>query len=257
MAVKDRVAIVTGGAKGNGKGIVEELASQGAKVVILGHPDKLEETVEEMTLKGYEVKGFAVDVCDKAKIKEYAEAVYQEYGKIDILVNNAGILRYEPFTEVTDDSISEQFEVNIKGPWNVTQCVLPYMLEACYGRIINMSSVTGEYVCDPGGVGYATTKAALIGFTKGIAVEYAGKGITSNALCPGWIRTPMVETYAKEECPEDPEGLLARLAEGLPVKRLGTPKDIGCLVAFLAGDEAGFITGSSIVIDGGSILPES
>lgn len=257
MTVKDRVAIVTGGAKGNGKGIVEELASQGAKVAILGHPDKLEETVKEMTSKGYEVIGFVVDVCDKEKIKECVEAIYSKYGRIEILVNNAGILRCEPFIEVSDDSINEQFEVNIKGCWNVTQSVVPYMIRAKYGRIINMSSVTGEYVCDPGSVGYATTKAALIGFTKGLAVEYAGIGITSNALCPGWIRTPMVENIAREERPEDPESFLALLAEGMPVKRLGIPKDIGCLVAFLASDEAEFITGASVVIDGGSILPES
>ncbi|MDO4556869.1 MAG: SDR family oxidoreductase, partial [Lachnospiraceae bacterium] len=198
-----------------------------------------------------------VDVRDKEGLKKAIDNTAEKYKKIDILVNNAGILRPEKFTEVSDESRDLQIDVNINGVWNATQLVLPYMIEKEYGRIINLSSVTGEYVCDPGSVCYAMTKAALVGFTKGIAVEYAERGITSNALCPGWVKTPAVEKFAKDERPEDPDALLTELAEGLPVKRLGVPKDIGVLAAFLAGEDAGFITGATIVIDGGSILPES
>ncbi len=257
MSIKGRVAIVTGGAKGNGKGIVKALAAQGARVIILGHADKMEETTNEMQALGYDVTGRIVDVCDKPGLEREINDIIKSYGKIDILVNNAGILRTEPFVDISDESRDQQMDVNIKGTWNPTQLVLPYMVKEHYGRIINLSSVTGAYVCDPGSVCYAMTKAAIIGFTKGLAVEYAEKGITVNALCPGWIKTPMVEAFAKEEQPENPDGLLSKLAMGLPVKRLGLPEDIGYLTACLAGDEADFITGAAIVIDGGSILPES
>lgn len=256
MAFNERVAIVTGGAKGNGKGAVEALASRGAKVVIMGHPDQLDETIDEMIQKGYEVSGFVLDVTDKARAKECVDATFERYGRIDILVNNAGICYVEAFCDTTDEKRNLQHDINVNGAWNLTQCILPYMIEAKHGRIINLSSVAGPFVAKMKGVSYGTTKAALIGFTKCLALEVADQGITVNAICPGFVHTPMVDKAVIVRDPEHPEKVLERFLNCIPVGRFGKPSDIGELVAYLASEETGYVTGASIVIDGGGTLPE-
>jgi len=259
MTVKNRVAIVTGGAKGNGKGIAEALAAGGAKVAIFSRDSDgtMHEVVKEMTDKGYDVSGYAVDIRNREQIKEAVAKTLEAYGKIDILVNNAGIMACASFLEADEANLDLHLDINIKGAWNMTQCVLPEMLKNRYGRIITLSSVTGGFVTDGGDAAYALTKAALIGFGKSIAMEYVKEGITSNIVCPGYVRTPMVEEYAKEEMPDNPEKFMRMLGEGLPIGRMGEPEDIGSLVKYLASDEAGFITGASIIIDGGCVLPET
>jgi len=139
----------------------------------------------------------------------------------------------------------------------MTQAVIPYMKKNRYGRIVNMSSVTGPYECDRGYSAYAATKAALIGFTKAIASEYAEYGITCNAVCPGFILTPNVLRSAKTTNPDNPQSVIDKIAGAVPVKKLGTPEQIGSLVAFLAGDNAEYITGTANVIDGGNMIPET
>lgn len=249
-------AIVTGGAKGNGLGMVNALAEKGVNVAIFNRhsPDEI---VSKLNAEGKKVIGFTCDISDKAAVEKCVKETYDVFGSIDILVNNAGVLCYKPFLEMTDEERDMQLDVNIKGTWNVTRAVVPYMLKNDYGRIVTVSSVTGEYVADPGAMGYGTSKAALVGFGKCLAMEYAGKGITSNIICPGFIRTPMVESMAAAANPADPESELSFYAKGMPIGRIGTPKDLGELVAYLSSEESGFMTGSAILIDGGCVLPES
>lgn len=257
MTVKNRVAIVTGGAKGNGRGIVEALAAEGAKVSIFDFDESIHDVVKELNGKGCEVIGFQTDIRNVAKIQEAVTATVEKFKKIDILINNAGVMACLPFLEASEANRDFHIDVNIKGPWNVTQCVIPEMLKCNYGRIITLASVTGGFVSDGEDTAYAMTKAALIGFGRSVAMEYVKNGITSNIICPGYIKTPMVEQYAREVMPEDPEKFLRQLGAGLPINRLGTPADIGSLATYLASDEASFITGATIVIDGGCILPET
>ena len=170
------------------------------------------------------------------------------------MVNNAGVCKLKPFSEMEDELRDYHFDINIKGTWNVTKAVLPYMKQ---GSIVNLSSVTGPLVADSGEVAYATTKAALIGFTKGLAAELTPKNIRVNAIMPGYIMTPMVEGMAKETNQNNPQSVVDGIAKAIPMQRLGTIQELGNLAAFLASDESSYITGQGIVIDGGSTLPET
>ena len=257
MRLEGKVAIVTGGAMGNGLGVVKMFLKNGASVVILDYSDRVYEVEKVLVDKGYDVLGFKVDIRDKEKVKQAVDATIEKYCHIDILVNNAGVCKLSTFIEMTDEIRDYHFDINIKGTWNVTKEVIPYMIEKSYGRIINLSSVTGMKVADPGEVAYATTKAALIGFTKSMAVEYAPDGITVNAICPGYIQTPMVKAIAEDSNKENPNEVIDDIANAIPMGRLGKINEIGDLAVFLASDEATYITGAEIVIDGGSTLPET
>ena len=255
MKLENKVAIVTGGAMGNGLGIVEVFLKYGAKVAIFDYSEKLVETVNNLKQQGKEVEGYLVDIRDKKRIKECVEKVVEKYGKIDILVNNAGVAKLTPFLETTDEIRDFHFDINIKGAWNMAQEVLPYMKEGA--SIVNLSSVTGTMVADTGEVAYATTKAALLGFTKGLAAEVVSKKIRVNAILPGYIMTPMVEGIAKDSDSNNPDSVVKGIADGIPMGRLGTIEELGELAAFLASEEASYITGQGFVIDGGSTLPET
>lgn len=255
MKLENKVAIVTGGAMGNGLGIVKTFLKYGAKVIIFDYSDKIEETVNNFKQEGKDVEGYLVDIRDKEKIKECVGKVIEKYGKIDILVNNAGVAKLTPFLETSDEIRDFHFDINIKGAWNMSQEVLPYMSKD--GAIVNLSSVTGPMVADTGEVAYATTKAALYGFTKGLAAEVVSKGIRVNAILPGYIMTPMVEGIAKDSNMSNPDSVVKGIADGIPMGRLGTIEELGELAAFLASNEASYITGQGFVIDGGSTLPET
>ena len=252
MKLENKVAIVTGGAMGNGLGIVKVFLKEGAKVAILDYDEKLKETLEN--LNSEKVIGYNVDIRDVNKVNEIIKNINSKWGNIDIIVNNAGVCRLKPFMEMTDELRDFHFDINIKGTWNVTKATLPYMEK---GSIINLSSVTGPMVADSGEVAYATTKAALIGFTKGLAAELANKNIRVNAIMPGYIMTPMVENMAKETNEENPNSVIDGIANAIPMKRLGTIEELGNLAAFLASDESSYITAQGIVIDGASTLPET
>ena len=178
-----------------------------------------------------------------------------KYNKIDILVNNAGVAKLTPFLETPDEIRDFHFDINIKGTWNVSKAVVPYMSSG--SSIVNLSSVTGTMVADTGEVAYATTKAAVLGFTKGLAAEVVDKGIRVNAILPGYIMTPMVEGIAKDSNKDNPNSVVDGIAKGIPMKRLGTIEELGEFAAFLASDEASYLTGQGYVIDGGSTLPET
>ena len=255
MKLKDKVAIVTGGTMGNGLGIVKVFLKYGAKISIFDYSDKLDSTIESLKNEGHEVDGYKVDIRNNQEIQEAVDKVIEKYGHVDVLVNNAGVAKLTPFMETTDEIRDFHFDINIKGAWNMSKAVLPYMGQG--GAIVNMSSVTGNMVADTGEVAYATTKAALLGFTKGLAAEVVEKGIRVNAILPGYIMTPMVEGIAKDSDSNNPDSVVEGIAKGIPMKRLGTIEELGELAAFLASDEASYLTGQSYVIDGGSTLPET
>ncbi|MDE5888755.1 MAG: SDR family oxidoreductase UcpA [Bacilli bacterium] len=257
--LENKVAIVTGGAMGNGLGIVKVFLRYGAKVAILDYSDKLNDTLNSLKLEypSSEVSGYKVDIRDKARVQECVDEIAKKYGKIDVLVNNAGVARLEPFDTMSDEIRDFHFDINIKGPWNVTQAVIPYMKKNNESSIVNLSSVTGPMVADSGEVAYATTKAALMGFSKAIAVEFVKDNIRSNAILPGYILTPMVEGIGKDTNPDNPQEVIDGIAAGIPMGRLGTIEELGELAAFLASHESSYITGHEFVIDGGSTLPET
>jgi len=244
--LEGKVAIVTGGAMGNGLGIVKVFLRHKAQVVILDYSNSLEESLRKLKEEypNSVVDGYLVDIRDKEKVKTICDKVYEKYGHIDVLVNNAGVARLETFENMSDEIRDFHFDINIKGTWNVTKAALPYMKKNSSSSIVNLSSVTGPMVADSGEVAYATTKAALI-------------GIRVNAIMPGYIHTPMVDGIAKESDSENPESVIRGIAAGIPMKRLGTIEELGELAAFLASDESSYITGQGIVIDGGSTLPET
>ena len=252
MKLENKVAVVTGGAMGNGKGIVDIFVKYGAKVAILDYSDEVFNVINNDN-----IIGFKVDIRDKEKVKESIDKVIEKFGKIDILVNNAGVCKLENFIDMDDELRDYHFDINIIGTWNVTKAALPYMIKNNYGSIINLSSVTGPMVADAGEVAYATTKAALLGFTKSLAREVVDNNIRVNAIMPGYIRTPMVDNMAKEANPSNPEEVIDGIAGAIPMKRLGTIKELGELAAFLASSESSYITAQGIVIDGGSTLPET
>ena len=255
MKLDGKVAIVTGGAMGNGLGIVKTFLKYGADVVIIDYSDKITNTLQE--LNNPKVLGYKADVRDLNMIQAIVNDVISKKGKIDILVNNAGVAKLDTFVNMTDEVRDFHFDINIKGTWNMTKAVVPYMIGNKYGKIVNLSSVTGPMVADSGEVAYATTKAALLGFTKSLAMELVNNNINVNAIMPGYIMTPMVEGIAKETNPNDPGSVVNGIAAGIPMGRLGTIEELGELAAFLASDESSYITGQGIVIDGASTLPET
>lgn len=257
MKLENKVAVVTGGAMGNGLGIVEVFLNYRAKVMILDYNDKVLEVAKKFKDAGYEVEGYLVDIRDYAKISECITDIYAKYGQIDILVNNAGVCRLETFENTSFELRDFHLDINIKGTWNVTKVLLPMLRASGKASIINLSSVTGPMVADSGEVAYATTKAALVGFTKALAREEVDHNIRVNAILPGYIRTPMVDGMAKESNANDPESVINGIASAIPMKRLGDPSELGELACFLASDSSSYITGTSIVIDGGSTLPET
>ena len=248
----EKTAVVTGAAMGIGLGVARVFTEEGARVVML---DRSEEVFEAArTLPGS--TAFKVDISDHAAVDEAIEKAEAAAGRIDILVNNAGILRAVPFLDMSREIRDLHIDVNIKGTWNCSRAVLPSMVKRSRGKVVNLSSVTGTVVADPGETAYGLTKAAIWGFTKALAIEFAGVGINVNMICPGVIHTPMVETLAEEISPGHAEGVIDQIAASIPLKRLGRPDEVGHLAAFLASDDADYITGQAFFIEGGSTLPE-
>lgn len=254
MKLENKVAVVTGGAMGNGLGIVKVFLKYGAKVVILDYSDEIDKTITELNTEN--VSGYKVDIRDKEKVNECINKVIEKYGHIDVLVNNAGVCKLVKFEDMSDEERDYHFDINIIGTWNVTKACLPYMKNR-KGSIINLSSVTGPMVADSGEVAYATTKGAVLAFTKALAAELVTDDIRVNAIMPGYIRTPMVDKMAKISSPEDPESVIDGIAQAIPMKRMGKTEELGELAAFLASFESSYITAQGIVIDGGSTLPET
>lgn len=252
-----KAALVTGAGSGIGLGIARALAEHGADVILAGHSESVFEAARRLSENGLSAEGLLLDITDAPGVTAAVRKVREEHGRLDILVNNAGMAKLSRFAATADELRDRHIDVNLKGTWNMTKAALPLMLEQKQGRIINISSVTGRYVSDPGYAAYAMTKAGIIGLTKALAVELAACGITVNAICPGFILTPNVLRNAAVTCPESPSSVLEGIAAGVPVGRLGTPEDVGELAAFLADDKASYLTGGEFVVDGGNLLPET
>ncbi len=257
MKLEGKTIVVTGGAMGNGLGIVKVFLKYGAKVIILDYAKELSNVVKEFNDKGYLVDGYLVDISDNNKIMEISKQIKEKYEKIDAIVNNAGVCILDSFENMSLELRDKHFDINIKGAWNVTKAFLPMLKKSNGGSIVNLSSVTGTMVADSGEVAYATTKAAIMGFTKGLAIELVKDNIRVNAILPGYIMTPMVEKMAKQSNPLNPQSVVDGIAGAIPMKRLGTIEELGELAAFLVSSESSYITGQGIVIDGASTLPET
>ncbi|MDP0494331.1 MAG: 3-oxoacyl-[acyl-carrier-protein] reductase [Fusobacterium sp. JB021] len=235
--IEGKVALVTGGAMGIGRAIVEKFASEGAKVVIACDINPCEYEQEN-------VVGKILNVTDREGIKELDKEIAEEYGTIDILVNNAGITQDGPFVRMKESQWDSVIEINLKGVFNVTQAVAPIMTKHKKGSIVTLSSVVGIYG-NIGQTNYAATKAGVIGMTQTWKKELARKGaqIRVNCVAPGFIQSPMTDKLS--------EKAVDNILSGVPLKRMGTKEDVANTVLFLASDESSYITGVTIPISGG------
>lgn len=244
--LKEKIAVVTGGAKGIGRATVEKFISEGAKVSIWDYDNVSgEELTEQLTKNGFDVHFVKVNVADFNDVVKAAEAVKGRFGRVDILINNAGITKDSSFKKMTTELWQQVIDVNLTGVFNCSKAVLDYMLEQKYGKIINASSVVGLYG-NFGQTNYSATKFGVIGLTKTWAKELGRKGINVNAVAPGFILTDMVKAM--------PEDVLKMMADKTPLGRLGTPEDIANAYLFLASDEASFIHGTVLSVDGGIVI---
>lgn len=253
--LEDRVSIVTGAARGIGEGIARAMAREGANVVLFGRRDTVKETAKDISDSGQKATGFKVDVTDASRVQQAVQQVLKQFGKVDILVNNAGIYPYMPFVEMPGEVRDSVIDVNIKGVWNCTKAVIPGMIKQKYGKIINISSVSGPMVSSKGATIYSASKGAVSGFTRALALEMAEHGINVNAICPGFIDTPGLRNWVSKIGME-PDEYIKKLAESMPLGRLGSIDEVGDLAVFLASEESKYITGTEIVIDGGNIIQE-
>ena len=247
MDFTGKVAIVTGSGRGIGKAIAMKLAENGATLVIndVGDSAPAEQTVTEIKNLNRQAVAIMADVSSSADVTKMMETAIAAYGKVDILVNNAGITRDQLTMKMTDEEWDKVLAIDLKSVFLCTRAVLRPMLKQRSGRIISMSSVVG-IIGNAGQANYAAAKAGIIGFTKTIAKEVASRGITVNAVAPGFIDTPMTQVL--------PEERKQALMANIPLGYLGTPRDIAETVAFLASEEARYITGQVISVDGGISL---
>lgn len=256
--LEGKVAVITGAAVGLGKGIATVYAKYGAKLCMIDLLPEVEETAKELREKyNAEIVTYIGDVSKKDNMEEAVNKAVEKFGEVNVACCNAGVCRLAPFEEMSDEMRDFHIDVNIKGVWNTCKAVIPHMLKQGGGSIVIASSVTGDIVADAGEAAYALTKSALVGLTKCLAVEYADRHIRVNCSQLGFARTPMVEKMAVESNPNDPESAIQDIAVGVPMKRLADPLEVGELFAFLGSDESSYLTGSQIVIDGGSTLPET
>lgn len=242
-----KIAVVTGASRGIGKEIALTLAQKGATVIVNynGSATKAEETVEQIKEAGGKGEAVQCNVSDFDKSAEFMAYVIKQYGRVDILVNNAGITRDNLLMKMSEEDFDAVLNTNLKGAFNCIKHISRQMLKQKSGRIINVSSVSGV-MGNAGQANYCASKAGLIGLTKSVARELASRGITSNAVAPGFIDTEMTQVLS--------EAVKAAATEQIPMKHFGSTKDIANTVAFLASDEAGYITGQVICIDGGMAM---
>ena len=244
--LKDKIAIITGSARGIGFTIAESFAEKGAKVIILDlFQEAVDEAVKTITDKGFQAIGYAANVTESDAIGNIFKEINKEFGKIDILINNAGITRDGLLMKMKEADWDAVINVNLKGTFICTQKVCRYMMKKRAGVILNIASVIG-IMGNAGQSNYAASKGGIIAFTKSSAREFASRNIRVNAIAPGFIETEMTANLPKE--------VVDRYLQGIPLHRMGNPKDIADLCLFLASDEAGYITGQTINVDGGLIM---
>lgn len=247
MKLEGKVALITGGGKGIGKAIAAELAAEGAAVVINYHGSvkKAEETVAEIEAAGGKAEAVQCDVAEFNACKEMIDQIIQKYGRLDILVNNAGITRDGLLMKMSEEDFDSVIQTNLKGAFNCTRHVARQMIKQKGGRIISISSVSGV-LGNAGQANYSASKAGIIGLTKAAARELASRGITVNAIAPGFIVTDMTKVLS--------DSIKASVTETIPMKRFGETKDIARTALFLASEDAKYITGQVICVDGGMAM---
>lgn len=242
-----QTAIVTGGSRGIGRAVAMRLAKDGMNLVInyRGNSAAAEETERLCRELGAEVLLVQGDVSRAEDCEKLATQAKEAFGRVDVLVNNAGITRDGLLARMTEEDFRAVLDVNLVGPWNMMKAVNRIMMKQHYGRIVNLSSVTG-LMGNMGQTNYAAAKAGIVGMTKSYAREVAGRGITVNAVAPGFIDTDMTEAM--------PEGAKDKIITGIPMGRTGKPEDVAEAVAFLASEQAGYITGEVLRVDGGMAM---
>jgi 3-oxoacyl-[acyl-carrier protein] reductase len=244
--LNDKIAIVTGASRGIGAGIARRLAAAGAHVVCVSRTaEAINAVAESLIREGWQASAFPCDVSTETEVKDLVTWTLDQYQQIDILVNNAGVTRDTLLMRMSDADWDTVMEINLKGAFHTIRAVTRPMLKRRYGRIINISSVVG-LSGNAGQANYAASKAGLIGLTKAVAKELASRGITVNCIAPGYIETDMTA------------GLSAATRESLlqqiPLGRIGQAQDVAAAVHFLASDEAGYITGQTVTVDGGMVM---
>jgi len=248
MDLKNKVAIITGARRGMGRTHALVLAKAGAKVVVSDiSQEDCQKVVEEIEKAGGEALAIQCDVSKKIEVDELVQKAVEKFGKIDILVNNAGICEFKPFLELTEEDWDKTLDINLKGYFLCSQAVAQEMAKQKSGVIVNIASVAMGQV----GIGfpniahYCASKGGIMGMTEALAVELAPYNIRVNAVCPGMIETPMIDTIKQDATTM--EAMIAKL----PMHRVGKPEEVSNLVLFLASDESSYMTGSAVVIDGG------
>ena len=247
MLLEGKVALVTGASRGIGRAIVLKLAAEGAKVAInfAGSTAKAEAVKTEIEEHGGEAILVQASVADPAAVEDMIRKVIDAFGRIDILVNNAGIAKDGLLIKMKDEDFDAVLNTNLKGVFYCTKAVAKLMMKQRYGRIVNMSSVVG-LIGNAGQTNYAAAKAGVIGFSKSAAKELAARGVTVNMVAPGFIDTDMTANL--------PEKVREATLEGIPMKKMGSPENIADAVAFLVSDNASYITGQVINVDGGMVM---
>lgn len=239
----NQTAIVTGASQGLGRAIAVELARNGARVVCIARNEaKLKEVVDEITAAGGTAVAMACDVTSGASVDKVVDQVVEQWERLDILVNNAGITRDTLLPRMTDEEWDDVINTNLRGAFLFARAASRYMMRQRYGRIINMSSVSG-LIGNPGQTNYSASKAGLIGLTRSLSRELAGRNVTINAVAPGFIESEMTRVLG--------DAILAEAKKRIPAKRLGKAEDVASAVLFLASGAAGYITGQVLTVDGG------
>ncbi len=245
IQLEGKVAVVTGATRGIGFTVAESLAKCGAQVACIGtNVERLNESVAKIVDQGLKAKAYICNVADKEQVKKMAENVLTDFGSVDILVNNAGITRDMLLRRLTDEDWDDVINVNLGGPFRVTRAFLESMRKKKKGRIVNIASISG-LIGNPGQANYSASKAGVIGMTRTLSKEVGNRNITVNAIAPGFIETDMTAVLK--------EIMIQGVKDRTPLGRLGKPEDIANAVLFFVSDEASFITGQTLVVDGGLI----